>query len=196
MVEREIPVDIDVRVARSKLKGLLRDTERAKKKTAFSGRRATRGLVRAFAFTGAASTIGRFNNDAPVGAVDPFDEATVAWKAAAQQVVDEQLGYSAAALRSAREQTKAAFAYQVGKTGELAGATEFYNIAKRIQTDVEAGRNLIRSDPRFVGPDLEEVSKAAIAGTVGLFVKNLKNLSSFGVIKDAFDYVVEGITAE
>lgn len=191
-----IPVDLDTKEARAKLKQLKRDKERARKRITTAARRTSRVASRAFAFTGAAAVIGKFQNNEPSGNVDIVGEAFTPIRAMAQQVVDEGLGFSAKARTSAREQTKAAFAITVGRTGELAGARDFYDTVERIQKDVESGRNLIRQDPRFLGPDLGTVTKAAIKGNLELFVKNLQTARPMRLLMQGFDYIVEGIKAD
>ena len=191
-----IPVDVDTREARSKLKNLSKDKAKAKKRITSAARRTTRMATRAFAFTGAASVIGKFQTNEPGGNVDIYGEAMAPAIAALQQMADSKLGHSSKALRSAREQTKAAFAYQVGRTGEMAGATDFYNTVSKMQTDVEAGRNIIRQDPRFIGPDLETVTDAALRGNLERFLQNVGTLSPVSWIGKGFQYLVDGITAE
>lgn len=125
-----------------------------------------------------------------------FGEALAPYAAMTQQHVDEKLGVSGRAQRSARERTKAAFRYHVGRTGETAGMTDFFNAVSRIQNDIESGRNLIRQDPRFIGPDLVGVTKAAIVGNLDLFFKNIQALNPTDMISRGFDYMIEGIMAE
>lgn len=151
--------------------------------------------MRALAFTGAASTFGKFQNDESAGKADMFGEALAPYAAMIQQHIDDGLGVSGRAQRTAREQTKAAFRYHVGRTGETAGMTDFFNSVSRIQNDIESGRNLVRQDPRFIGPDLVGVTKAAIVGNLELFIKNIQALNPVEMISSGFDYMVEGIMA-
>ena len=139
-----IPVEVETKEARTKLRQLGNDKKRAGKRITSAARRTSRMATRAFAFTGAASVIGKFQNNEPSGNVDVFGEAMAPTWAYATQLADKKLGYSATALKSAREKTKAAFAITVGRNGEMAGATDFYNTVSKMQTDVEAGRNIIR----------------------------------------------------
>ena len=191
-----IPVDIDTRVARAKLKQLYRDTTRTKKRITGAAQRTSRMATRAFAFTGAAAVIGKFQNNTSNGNVDPIQESLTPYYAQAQQMLDDGLGYSAKARKSAREQTKAAFALYVGGTGQKAGMRSFYDTVNSMQQDVESGRNLLRNDPRFVGADPAGATKAAIKGNLNLFLLNLEASSPMLLLKNGFAYIVEGITAD
>tara|TARA_R110002020_G_scaffold55059_4_gene153019 strand:- start:2720 stop:3313 length:594 start_codon:yes stop_codon:yes gene_type:complete len=191
-----IPVEVETKEARTKLRQLGNDKKRAGKRITSAARRTSRMATRAFAFTGAASVIGKFQNNEPSGNVDVFGEAMAPTWAYATQLADKKLGYSATALKSAREKTKAAFAITVGRNGEMAGATDFYNTVSKMQTDVEAGRNIIRQDPRFIGPDLETVTDAALRGNLERFLQNVGTLSPVSWIGKGFQYLVDGITAE
>lgn len=191
-----IPVDVDTRKAKADLKQLSRDKVRAKKRVTSAARRTSRMAIRAFAFTGVAAAVNKFQNNEPSGNVSIFGEALTPYYAKAQQMADRQLGFSAKARRSAREQTKASFAYTVGKTGELAGMRDFFNTVSRIQRDVESGRNIIRQDPRFIGPDPGTVLKAAVKGNLELLFKNLQSVNAMRLLMQGFDYVVEGIKAD
>ena len=118
--------------------------------------------------------------------------------AALQQMADSKLGHSSKALRSAREQTKAAFAYQVGRTGEMAGATDFFNTVSKMQNDVESGRNILRQDHRFIGPTMGDVAEATVDGKLELFAENVSSLSSkpMALLGRGFQYFISGITAD
>lgn len=192
----KIPVSADTSKARADLKQLHRDKQRAKKRVASASKRTSRIITRALAFTGTAASFGKFQNDESSGKADMFGEALAPYAAMTQQHVDEKLGVSGRAQRSARERTKAAFRYHVGRTGETAGMTDFFNAVSRIQNDIESGRNLIRQDPRFIGPDLVGVTKAAIVGNLDLFFKNIQALNPTDMISRGFDYMIEGIMAE
>jgi hypothetical protein len=192
----DIPVDVDTRKAKADLKQLHRAKGRATKRVSSAARRTSRMATRAFAFTGAASVVGKFQNNEPSGKVDILAEALVPYYAKAQNLIDKELGYSARARRSAREQTKAAFAYRVGRTGETSGMRDFYNTVAKIQSDVESGRNLVRQDPRFIGADPMTAGKAALKGNLALFLKNLEASQPFRLLLKGADYVVDGIEAD
>lgn len=196
MADVKIPVEVDTRKAKADLKQLNSDKVRAGKRITSAARRTSRMATRAFAFTGAAATIGKFNNNEPSGKADMFGEALSPYYAKWQQETDRALGLSGKARKSAREQTKAAFAYRVGNTGSTVGMREFYNTVSRIQSDVESGRNILRQDPRFLGPDLSTASKAALKGNIGLFFVNLQAAHPVRLLKQGIDYVVEGLSAE
>lgn len=191
-----IPVDVDTRKAKADLAQLHEDKKRAKKRITSAARRTSRMATRAFAFSGAASVVGKFQNDEPSGNVDIYEEALVPFTARVQEFTDKKIGLSGKARRSAREQTKAAFAYQVGRTGDMVGMHDFFNTVNKIQSDVESGRNLIRQDPRFVGPDFETVGAVAARGHVKLFLENLAAAKPMNMLMRGFDYLVDGITAE
>lgn len=191
-----IPVEIDTREAKAKLKQLHKDKGRTQKRITSAARRTSRMATRAFAFTGATSVISKFKNNEPGGNVSMYDEAMSPFLAKTQQFTDEQLGWSAKARKSAREQTKAAFAYHVGKTGNMAGATDFYNTVSKIQADVESGRNLIRQDPRFLGPDVSGATGAAITGNIAIFFQNLSASNPITQLIMGADYIIDGINAD
>jgi hypothetical protein len=192
-----VPVDVDTSKARSSLRQLREDKRRASKRIAGAARRSQRLALRAFAFAGAGSAVARFTDTAPVGNnVHPVAESLVPLRALWQQTQDLFLGGSVKARKEARAETAAAFNWYVGKTGDVAASADFLDTATRIRQQVESGRNLLRRDPRFIGPDFETASKAALAGNVQLAMKNLKALNPLGIIARGFDYLVEGITAE
>jgi len=196
MASAKIPVDTDTRQAKADLRELNDHKVRARKRASAAIKRTSRMATRAFAFTGAASAIGKFKNNEPTANVDMFAEALSPYYAKAKQMVDEQLGYSAKAHRSAREQTRAAFNYHVGKTGETAGMMDFFNIANDMQNDVESGRNLIRQDPRFIGAEPGETTKTALKGNLKVFLTNLNQSNPARGLVAALDYFVEGLEAE
>lgn len=197
MTERATyPVHAETSTAKAKLRQLQQDKGRTHKRIGNAARRSQRLAMRAFAFTGAASITSQFNRESPAGVVDPIAEALVPLHALRQSLTDQFLGYSAKARNDARQETVAAFRTTASETGLTAGVTDFYNAARRIREQVESGRNLIRKDPRFIGPDLATVSKAALKGNLDLLWKNVAALNPFSVIGSAFDYLVEGITAE
>ena len=191
-----IPVEVDTNEARTKLKQLGNDKKRAGKRITSAARRTSRMATRAFAFTGAASVIGKFQNNEPSGNVDVFGEALAPTWAAATQLIDRKLGYSATARKSAREKTKAAFAITVGRTGEMAGATDFYNTVSKMQTEAEGGRNILRQDPRFIGPDLATITDAAVKGNIERLLQNAGTLNPLRYLGKGISYFVEGITAD
>jgi len=191
-----IPVEVDTREARAKLKQLSKDKSKAKKRITSAARRTTRMATRAFAFTGAASVVGKFQSNDPGGNVDIYGEAMAPAMAAIQQMADSKLGYSAKARRSAREQTKAAFALQVGRTGQMGGATDFFNTVSKMQNDVESGRNILRQDHRFIGPTVGDVTEATVNGKLELFAENIVSSNPMALLSRGFDYIVEGITAD
>tara|TARA_R110000744_G_scaffold130994_3_gene238980 strand:+ start:1178 stop:1771 length:594 start_codon:yes stop_codon:yes gene_type:complete len=191
-----IPVELDTKAAKAKLKQLHKDKLKSKKRITAAARRTSRIAIRAFAFTGAASALGKFKNNEPGGNVDMMGEAAVAHLAKVQQFADDKLGFSAKASKSAREQTKAAFAYHVGKTGEMGGATDFYNTVKKMQNDAESGRNIIRQDPRFIGIDAKTASKAVAGGNMKLFFKNIEHALPFRMLDKGIGYFIDGISAD
>ena len=192
-----IPVEVDTREAQAKLKQLNKDKGKSKKRITSAARRTSRMAMRAFAFTGAASSMGSFQTNAPSGNVDLIGEALTPFMAALQQKADDELGYSAKARSSAREQTKAAFAYHVGRTGDMAGATNFYNTVSKMQTDVESGRNILRQDPRFIGPDLATATKTVLNGNLERFGTTLGAIGGIGgSILDGMQYLIDGVSAD
>jgi len=193
--DAKIKVGVDTRKAKSDLKELHRAKAQGRKKVGAVAKRSSSMATRAFAFTGGAAVLGKFNGASSSGNVDIFDEALVPIYAAAQAATDKAVGFSAAGRRTARERTKAAFAYHVGKTGEMSGALEFNKIADRSAQDQESGRNLLRQDPRFLGPDLEEASKAALKGHAELFLKNLYAVNPLKLLAQGFDYVATRLTS-
>ena len=215
-----IPVEVDTREAQAKLKQLSKDKGKSKKRITSAARRTSRMAMRAFAFTGAASVIGKFQTNEPGGNVDIYGEATASsmgsfqtnapsgnvdligealtpFMAALTQKADDELGYSATARKSAREQTKAAFAHYVGRTGDMAGATNFYNTVSKMQTDVESGRNILRQDPRFIGPDLATATKTVLNGNLERFGTTLGAIGGLGSsLLDGMQYLIDGVSAD
>jgi hypothetical protein len=188
--DAKVKIEVDTRKAKADLKELHRAKASGRKKVGAVAKRTSSMATRAFAFTGGAAVLGKFNGASSSGNVDIFDEALVPIYAAAQSATDKAVGFSAAGRRTARERTKAAFAYHVGKTGEMAGAREFYKLADASAQDQESGRNLLRQDPRFIGPDIGEVSTAALKGHTKLFLKNLYAVNPLKLLLQGFDYVV------
>jgi len=188
--DANIKIDVDTRKAKSDLKELHRAKARGRKKVGAVAKRSSSMATRAFAFTGGAAVLGKFNGASSSGNVDIFDEALVPIYAAAQAATDKAVGFSAAGRRTARERTKAAFAYHVGKTGEMSGARQFHALADASAQDQEAGRNLLRQDPRFIGPDIGEVSAAALKGHAKLFFRNVWAQMPIKLLIQGFDYVV------
>ena len=196
MTTAKVPVDTDTRQAKADLRELNTNRARARKRASAAVKRTSRMATRAFAFTGAASAVGKFKNNEPTANVDMIAEALTPYYAKASEMMDNQLGYSAKARRSAREQTKAAFAYHVGKTGQTAGMRGFFNTVNQMQSDVESGRHLVRQDPRFIGVDPGSATKAAIKGNLALFLKNLSASNPAQALTQGFDYIIEGLNAE
>lgn len=194
MDEARYEVDLDTRKAKADMADLQRHKEGAGRRVNMAARRASNLLMRAAAFTGAAATFGSLGNSAPGGNVDLIGESFVPYVAAAQALADSELGYSAAARIAAREETKKAFAYYVGSTGQTAGMREFYNDVSRIQEEAEAGRNILRQDPRFSGIGPIDALDLTARGGVKVFLENLKS-SPFRVLMRGIDYIVEGVQA-
>lgn len=196
MSDVRIPVTVDTRKAQADLAQLHHDKSKAKGRVSAAAQRTSRMAIRAFAFVGAGSAVMNLNSAAPSGNVNAVEESLTPLVALAQQTADQMLGQSAKAQRTAREETKAAFAYHVGRTGETAGMRDFYNTVAKIQSDVESGRNILRRDPRFVGPDFKTAAGASVAGHVKLFLENLQAANPFRTLQRGFDYIVEGIKAD
>lgn len=194
MNDARYDVDLDTSRAKSDLRGLQREKQQTGRRVYSASRRVASRAMQAAAFAGVAAKLGSFRPSSASGNVDLGGEALLPTIAAAQQFADSQLGFSAAARKTAREQTKATFAYFVGSTGETAGMREFYNDVSRIQEDVESGRNILRRDPRFVGITPADYATATIQGNVEVFLENLKS-SPFRVLMRGFEYVAEGILA-
>lgn len=192
----KVPVDVETRDAKAKMAQLARRKAASKKRIVSAGRKVSRASMRAFAFTGAAATMGKFKNDAPSGNVDMFEEAMSPLYAKRDQLIDRELGYSAKARRAAREEAAATYAYYNGRTGDAGPMMDFYNAVSRVRHDIESGRQLVRQDPRFIGPDLETVAGAAAVGTMELFWKNLEASSPVRGLVNSIDYFVEGLLAD
>lgn len=187
-------VDLDTRKAKADIHQLQRDKEQTGRRISSAARRVSSRALQAAAFTGAAAKFGDLRGQQPGGSVDLLGEAMLPLWAAAQQFTDAQLGYSAAARKTAREQTKAAFAFHVGNTGETAGMRDFYNTVSSIQNDAESGRNILRQDRRFQGIGAREYAEATLTGNLAVFLENLES-SPFRVLMRGFDYIVEGVQA-
>ena len=112
---------------------------------------------------------------------DPWAAALNPIEAAVQHLVDETLGYSARANRITSLQVAAAHEVTMGRTGSDIHAKQMYQNMIGINTEIETGRNIFRSDPRFAGPTLDELIKQAFAGYFKLLGK------SFSYMGDLFD---------
>tara|TARA_R100000458_G_scaffold59708_2_gene71307 strand:+ start:1915 stop:2508 length:594 start_codon:yes stop_codon:yes gene_type:complete len=192
----KIPVDLDTREAKSKLKQLSNEKSKTKKRITATAKRTSQMAIRAFSFTGAASVVGKFQTNDSVGNVDLISESLVPVAALAQQMADDELGFSSRARKTAREQTKTAFAIQVGETGQMAGATDFFNTVSKIQNDVESGRNILRQDQRFIGPTVGDAVESTVDGKLEIFLRNIGSLNAFSLLLEGFDYIIEGINAD
>ena len=191
-----IPVEVDTRKAKASLRQLNRDKAKAQKRVSSAAKRTSRMALRAFAFAGGTAAVGKFRGEATSGNVSPIEEALTPYIAAAQQVIDDGLGFSAKARQDAREETKAAFRYHVGRTGETAGMQDFYNTVSEIRENVESGRNILRRDPRFLGPSLDAVVEKGAAGAAQVFLENINASNPIIQLNRGIAYVVEGLLAE
>lgn len=191
-IEEKIKVRVDTRQAKAEVRELHKAKKQGLRRASTVARRGSSLAIRAAGITGAAAAVARFSSSPQASQVDPFEEALVPFWARAQSMIDRKLG-SARARASAREQTKSAFTYDVGQRGTSSNLTDFYRTATKLRADVEKGRNILRQDPRFLGPDLKTVSSAALSGYTKLLLQNLWAVNPQRQIRDAVDYFIEGI---
>lgn len=191
-IEEKIKVRVDTRQAKAEVRELHKAKKQGLRRASTVARRGSSLAIRAAGITGAAAVVARFSSSPQASQVDPFEEALVPFWARAQSMIDRKLG-SARARASAREQTKSAFTYDVGQRGTSSNLTDFYRTATKLRADVEKGRNILRQDPRFLGPDLKTVSSAALSGYTKLLLQNLWAVNPQRQIRDAVNYFIEGI---
>jgi hypothetical protein len=192
-----VPVELDTRQAKTDLKKLHREKEEGFQRITSFARRTSRFAARGAAFTGVSSQLARFQNNEPSVRVTPLEEAMVPYKTAAMDVIGGFIGSGRAKRKkTAREETRAVFAYQVGRTGEAAGMHSFYATVQRMERDESAGRKILRQDPRFIGADIGTAAKAALKGNLALFLTNLDASGPVAMLRKAGDYMVRGITSE
>lgn len=191
-IEEKIKVRVDTRQAKAEVRELHKAKKQGLRRASTVARRGSSLAIRAAGITGAAAAVARFSSSPQASQVDPFEEALVPFWARAQSMIDRKLG-SARARASAREQTKSAFTYDVGQRGTSSNLTDFYRTATKLRADVEKGRNILRQDPRFLGPDLKTVSSAALSGYTKLLLQNLWAVNPQRQIRDAVNYFIEGI---
>ncbi len=163
-------------LARSRVRSKKRQTEVSNRRSPISGKLS--GKLSKLA--GGASGYTAVNRILHSGQNSPWDAWQRPLQALAMQKVDEFIGYSARAKMTAmsRTQQKLGFASRPGQS--LQPARDFYERESVIQNEVEAGRNLLRSDPTFSGVDFVALLEKSVSGYFDLLRK------SFGYIGDAF----------
>lgn len=179
-----IKLELDTKKAKQQTRDLARSRVRSKKRqTEVSNRRSPiSGKLsgRVSKLAGGVSAYSAVNRILHSGQNSPWD----AWKrpveALALQKVDEFVGYSARAKMTAigRTQQKLGFASRPGQS--IQPARDFYKRESEIQNEVEAGRNILRSDPTFSGVDFVTLLQKSVSGYFELLRK------SFGYIGEAF----------
>lgn len=175
----DIKVDTRLSLDDKKAKSQLRELERAKAQTQrgrasastrkpITGRLGkVAGAVVGFA---AVSRILRANSGENV---DAWAEAMSPANAAVQQAIDETVGYSAIARKRARLETRERFASSVGSTGSTAAAQAHFRRAHVLTSEEEEGRNILRADPRFSGPNFSQLISEAVPGYFVLLWKSI-----------------------
>ena len=174
MTTQRIPARVDTRQAKESVKDLdrtkgnaiQRAAERARSKAAQRARAMVSGL-------GGFSAVHRVAR-ARAGDVDPWSEALTPYGAAFGQFVDETMGYSASARRSARESVKTNYGRFFGETGNKAAVREAFGLQLALRTEETAGMRILRQDKDFTGPTLTELIAEAIPGYFRLVGKSVE----------------------
>ena len=166
----EYKVDLDTRLASSKL----RDLDKKKNRASTRARSQIWGKLRSKVST----VTGQVAGYASIGAitrlhsghVDPWAAALKPTEAAVQQFIDNSLGGSVIAKQRAREQTRNALALTTGVTKSVTAARQYYDTALKITSQEEAGRLIVRQ--ALQGPELDELIAQAVEGFTDLIGKS------------------------
>lgn len=180
--DAHVKVELDTKKAKSQARDLARSRVRSKKKqTEVANRRSpiSGKLSKLVGGVAGFSAVNRMMHGGG-GQASPWDAWRRPTEALAQKYLDEAIGYSARARATALGRTfqKAAFASRPGQS--LAPARAFFKTDLSIQNEVEAGRNILRADPRFAGVDFMDLIKQSLGGYFDLLYK------SFGYMGEAF----------
>lgn len=152
-----------------------------KSKIVRGGGRFTRFVGKSAGIAAGYTAMSRLTRAGPEGA-DPWGEIMTPVHAALRQALDEQTGGSARAKIAAREETKAAWATSIAHSETIPAALrQFHRTEFSLREGEELGRNILRQDPRFRGPSLEELLAQAIPGY-------------FRLLGKSFDYIYEALT--
>lgn len=177
-----VKVVLDTKKAKKQARDLSRSRVRSKKRqTETSNRRApiSGKLSKLVGGVGGYSAVNRMLHTSG-GQASPWD----AWKrpveALAQQWIDEQIGYSAKAKTTSIARTQAKLGFAVGSGRHMDAAQQFLTRDLSMQSQVEAGRQILRADPRFAGVNFVDLMKQSVGGYFDLLYK------SFGYIAEAF----------
>lgn len=175
----EVPVRLDTTEAKSKLRDLEKQKDKARAKArskVWVGMRA-KTLSAIGAVGGFASVSRVFRKHS--GPVDPWMATLVPIAAAVQLAADGLVGYSAISKKRARAHVVATLAANVGFTKDIASARDYYETTKRLTDLEERGRNIVRMG--LQGPSLDQLIEQALGGYVALIGKS-------------FDYAYEKFT--
>lgn len=177
-----VKVELDTKKAKAQARDLARSRVRSKKKqTEISNRRSpiSGKLAKLVGGVSGYTAVNRMLHSGG-GQASPWD----AWKrpveALAQKHIDEAIGYSARARATALGRTFQKLDYASRPGQSLAPARAFFKRDLEIQSEVEAGRQILRADPRFAGVDLVDLLKQSLSGYFDLLYK------SFGYMGEAF----------
>lgn len=163
----EVKLSLITQHAKRALSRLRQD--RKKTRTTARSRIQTAARARTKKLLGAAAgyaSVSRVTSKLRAGSapVDPWEQALVPLVAQVQAAVDEKVGFSAKARRSARNDTVAALGLSVGLGTSVTHAKEFFEVRNRVRQKEEKGRNVVRQ--AIKGPSLDEL---VIAATKGYF---------------------------
>eukprot|EP00919_Chromeraceae_sp_WS-2016_P011407 GHVR01026641.1.p1 GENE.GHVR01026641.1~~GHVR01026641.1.p1 ORF type:complete len:195 (+),score=35.80 GHVR01026641.1:379-963(+) len=114
---------------------------------------------------------------------DPWMEQLTVAEAALRTGVDMMTGTSARAMTAAREETKEAYGLSVGLNNNEVppGMNNFYQRSLALNDMEQKGLNILRLDPRFAGPLLDDLLKQAIPGY-------------FTLVGKSFQYIYDALT--
>lgn len=172
MTEVSITARLEVRQVESGLRSLGRKQKNIRKQltriaeTRNRKVRAKSRRIRGLGLLAGLRAVNRFRG-AKGENVDPWEEALVSEKALVQRSIDQQLGFSARAVRIAAEETRRNLAdWRNTTSGSAEGTALHFELIKKPIDLMERGRQILRADPRFSGPTFVELLAMGAAGYV------------------------------
>ena len=177
-----VVVNMAAKQARSAWKRLRNKKDQVKRKTRLTIRRRLTDsishrikgrVMQGLGALGGYRTVGRILSS---GNGDPWGEALTPIQGAIVRFMDETIGYSAAARKQTANEVAAAFATSVGRHGSTDLAKQMFQTKLQINTEIEMGRSIFRSDPRFAGATLGELIEQSMKGYFALIQKSFSRM--------------------
>jgi hypothetical protein len=184
MAEARVKVRLDTKQASGDLRQLTREAAKTAGRVGGGLKRAvTRGLGAIGLGGGIAAGLAAVRGATQAGLGDVMGEAFGPLGAQiAGQFYGQDLLTDARAAKSARDQLSQNFAYLIGKRGEAPpAAVNWFNQVKTHQEVIERGRQIIREDTQFYGPQYDEI--------IGKIMDNIG-----GMLADAADKLGDRLT--